>query len=456
MPTRTLLVRVIALSLLGATGAVKAQQFAPLANPPQAAAGSIPQFNYSLELGIEHDDNINQSATDPVSQDVLIPRFYFDYAQNGSTFQAHVVGQVEYRDYLQGDFSNEFRGQLAGVLNWVLLPQRLTFTVTDSSNVEPVNTLVSNGPNNLQQVNVFGAGPTLRFRMASNLRGQIEAQYLNTTASKNDFFDSQRGFGALRITDDLSPTDAISGNLEYQHVDFTHPEIADNLRISQYDDYNVYGRYQRTLAQFDLDAALGWSHYAFSGGAPSQAGLLSRAGITWRPTSRSSLELAWLHQLTDITQQLLAQPSRLVAGTDPSSIQVGNSFIAPQVYRQNAMSANYSYQGDRFGLALTSYYERDRYPNYSALNHAGPGTAATIGWHLLPLMTAGFRAFAERTSYTALDRRDKSFGFGPYLTRIITPQWSWRINYTHYRRSSTNADAGYTDNTLYLTLSYSR
>lgn len=458
MPVRTLLVRVIAVSLLGAAGTVRAQQFAPLAGTPQAPVGSIPQFNYNLELGAAYDDNVNRSASDPVSQGLLIPRFYFDYAQNGSAFQAHVVGQVEYRDYLQGDFNNEFRGQLSGVLNWVLLPQRLTFSVIDSSNVEPVSTLVSNGPSNLQQVNVFAAGPTLRFNMTSNLQGEIEVQYLNTVASKNNFFDSQRGFGALRITDNLSPVDSLSSNLEYQHVDFTHAQITDNVRIAQYDNYNAYVRYQRKLAQFDLDAALGWSHYTFSSGARAQSGPLSRASLTWRPTSRSSLGLVWSHQFTDITQQILTQPGMvdIGAGTDTSSIQIGNSFIAPQIYRQNAMSVYYSYQGDRLGLALTSYYEHDHYPYDAALDHAGPGAAATIAWHVRPLVTTGFRAFVERTGYATLDRHDKAFGYGPYLTRIINPHWSWNVNYTHYRRSSTTADAAYSDNVVYLTLSYSR
>src|SRR5579885_2326518 len=131
MPVSTMLARGVALALMGMAGVSGAQVDSPAAVPPDVQAisvvppgygsnapaglhpneGPATQLNYTLELGAEHSSNINLSESDPVSQDLLIPRLFFTFDQTGSTVQAHAVGQVEYRDYLQGDFGNEVRGQ---------------------------------------------------------------------------------------------------------------------------------------------------------------------------------------------------------------------------------------------------------------------------------------------------------------------------------------------------------
>ena len=76
------------------------------------------QLNYSLDLALGYSDNVNQSATDPVGQTMLIPRIDFNFKEEGASLKANAVGQVEYRDYVQGDFSNEVRGQVSGVATW--------------------------------------------------------------------------------------------------------------------------------------------------------------------------------------------------------------------------------------------------------------------------------------------------------------------------------------------------
>jgi hypothetical protein len=132
------------------------------------------QLDYEVGLGIEHNDNVNLSDRDPISDDILIPSLGFAVSQLGSTVQAAAIGTVEYRDYLGGSFSDEFRGDVNGRLNWTISPERLDFTVQDRLALEPVNALVPNAPNNLQQTNVFALGPILSFRLAETVSGQAE------------------------------------------------------------------------------------------------------------------------------------------------------------------------------------------------------------------------------------------------------------------------------------------
>src|SRR5690348_11270199 len=345
MPVPTLLARGVALALMGVAGAGSAAQLAsfvpPAAAPPYGQpdytpapsdGGPTARLNYTLELGAEHSSNINYSQYDPISQDLLIPQLYFSYDQNGSTVQAHAIGQIEYRDYLQGDFSNELRGNLAAALNWIMLPERLAFAVTDNSSVEPVNSLANNAPTNVQQTNVFSAGPTLLLHFSNALRAQADLRYISTTASKTKYFDSDRGSGALRLVRELNATDQVSANVEAEHVHFTDPGTGPGQFTPDYDSYSVYGRYQSKLANIQIDAALGWSEYSFDQGTPDQSGVMARALLNWAVTPESTLGIGATRQFTDASEQLIVDPSQIGTSIDTTSIAVGNAVITPQIY----------------------------------------------------------------------------------------------------------------------------
>ena len=181
-----------------------------------STGASAAQFDYGWRVGVGHSDNIGLTETDPISQNMLIPGFDFSYQQEGSTFQADVVGNLEYRDYLAHAFDNQTLAQLAGQANWTVLPERLDFTVRDVASVQPLSTFSSNAPDNQQQTNVLTLGPVLKLRIGDAMRGQVELHYINSYASKVDDFNSSRGVLAGRLFRDLSPTDVLSLNVETQ------------------------------------------------------------------------------------------------------------------------------------------------------------------------------------------------------------------------------------------------
>ncbi|MCB1577539.1 MAG: hypothetical protein KDI81_09420, partial [Xanthomonadales bacterium] len=97
------------------------------------------RLDYTVELGYLHSDNINLSATDPVDENLLIPRVGFHLNETGSAVRAEVNGLLEYRDYLGGAFGNEFRSTLDGSVDWTLIPERMKWTFTDALGLNPIN-----------------------------------------------------------------------------------------------------------------------------------------------------------------------------------------------------------------------------------------------------------------------------------------------------------------------------
>ncbi|HEY3519739.1 MAG TPA: hypothetical protein VGK80_01720, partial [Rhodanobacteraceae bacterium] len=361
-----------------------------------------------------------------------------------------------YRDYLQGDFSNELRGNLAAALNWIMLPERLAFAVTDNSSVEPVNSLANNAPTNVQQTNVFSAGPTLLLHFSNALRAQADLRYISTTASKTKYFDSDRGSGALRLVRELNATDQVSANVEAEHVHFTDPGTGPGQFTPDYDSYSVYGRYQSKLASIQIDAALGWSEYSFDQGTPDQSGVMARALLNWAVTPESTLGIGATRQFTDASEQLIVDPSQIGTSIDTTSIAVGNAVITPQIYLEKRLDASYAYGGARLDFSITPYYRQQNYVNDPLYSQEGPGLGFGLEYRLRPLLAIGFAAAGERTHYTSLDRHDEFYSYGPSLTDQLTPHWSWRLNLTRNQHDSSQPGLSYSENLVFFVISYKR
>ncbi len=458
--TRTLAAAIM-LALAGQAGMAFAQTASPtssqaIAPTPDNATGpsTLPILDWAVGLGYEHTDNINRTSVDPTDQDILQPTLNFSYNQQGSRLQAQVTGVVQYVDYLQGFYGNEFRGQLSGMLNWTIAPQRLNFSVQDYSSVEPVSIRASNAPSNQQQVNVFVAGPTLSFRMGNALRGEVDLRYVNTAASKTKDFNSQRELGAFRALRDLSATDTLSLNAEALHVDFSN--IDPLTAPSQYNQYNAYLRYQSHLDRIDLDFSAGGSRTTFSQGTEDHSGALIRAGIAWRMSSRNTLQLNASDQLADSTANLVQSPSFANVDVTDISVQIGRTAISPVLYRERGVNLNYAFQGPRFGVTLTPYYTRLRQLNGNDLSRNGYGAIGRITYLIRPLMTLGLTVGSQTNEYMTDDSRDRDTSVTLDLSRQFTPHWSWRVALNHQNRDSTRPGFDYDENQVFAILYYRR
>lgn len=419
-------------------------------------------IDYTLGLGVQHTDNVNLSHDDPISQNLLTPNLTFAVDKQGSRVQAHATGQIEYVDYLEGQYVNEFRGQFTGGVNWVLAPQRLSFAITDSSGVQPVQTRVEYAPDNLQQVNVFSAGPTMNFRLGEAMRGQAELIYTNTLASKTKYFDSSRGAFALRAIRDLDPTSQLSFNAEAQHVEPRQTDIDVNpFAAPSYTNYRVYANYQSNLPKVQLNLSAGWTDYRFNQGVPGRSGAFGSLAANWQVTPRSTLGVGAAHQFNDVVgdiavDQAAANTIPDVSRTLDSGLAVGSSIVTSQVFEENQASLSYAYVGDRFGLRVSPYVRRRHYINNPSLDLKYRGASSDVTYLINPLLTLGFSAEYDRIQYLTGGGYDTYTSFGPSLTQQLTQHWSWQASFTHYSRHGSTPERDFVENSIYLAVRYRR
>ena len=287
------------------------------------SAASAVRLEYLVELGIENNDNLNLTETDPESANILEPMLAFVATQEGSTVQASANGGVQYRDYLGGEFSDEFRGQLAGHLNWTMVPERLNLTVEDYLGVQPINALEPNTPNNQQQTNVFAIGPTLNFRIGPTVRGEAELRYINSYADETEDFNTNRLTAALR---------ADQGSRRVEHDLREHHRRARRLHRKQllqpdYSRYNVYGRYTRKWTKVDFVGDLGYSWLKYSDTLQDRDSPLARGALTWHYSERSTFGLDFAYQYSDAATDMMTGAD---ITTIPTNIATGEATTTSQ------------------------------------------------------------------------------------------------------------------------------
>ena len=416
---------------------------------PHAAPAA--QLDYTLYTGIEHSDNINLAANRPISQNVFIPGINFTYAQQGSTAQANIAGNLEYRDYLGSRFSNQLQAQLAGKANWTLAPGRLDFAVQDYAGIQPIDRLASNAPNNQQQTNVFAAGPLLHFRLGDALLGQAELRYVNSYAQKSADFNSQRSQASFRLLRNLNPNDQISANIESQRIAFSRNATSSNYKRSE-----LFGRYISKLAHSSLDIVLGWSKLDFDHGATRTiSSPLARATLAWLPTQHSTFTIAAAREYSDAAADMLLQPNEIVNGTG-RGINIGNAVINSQVYLDQRAELTYAFSSERVNVTVAPMYRKLGYINGSSFNQTGRGGGISLDYRLRPTLTLSAFAAGEKLTYDTLARRDRTVNYGLSLTQQWTPRWSWRVSLIHQQRSSTAPDQGFRENQIYFGVVFKR
>jgi hypothetical protein len=417
--------------------------------PGTALAG---QLNYTLYGGIEHSDNIAQTAQDPLSEDVLIPGISFSYLQQGAALQANIAGSLEYRNYLSQQFSDQTQLQLAGNANWTIVPGRLDLMMQDDAGVQPIDRLASNGPDNLQQTNVFTFGPVLHFLLGDATRGQAAAHYINSYAQDTKDFNSNRIQGALGIIRDLNATDQLSADLKVQRV-----SLAELAATPDYDRRELLAGYASKLSHLQVNLVLGWSQLDFKdAGTETVSGPVQRVTLDYSPTQRSKLSLTAARQYSDAAQDMLLQgPTGILEGTG-RGVDVGSTTVDAQVYLERRVRLAYSFEGERLSLSVAPLYRKLGYVNDPTLDQTTRGAGIHVDYRLRPTLTLSLVAIAERLDYDFLDRRDTTFNYGLDLVKQMNPHWGLRMSLLHQQRNSDQAEQGYRENQIYLGVLYNR
>ena len=404
------------------------------------------RIDYVVDLGVERNDNVLMSSTDPEDSNALRAGFGFALSEETSTVQANIGGRFEYFNYIDGPQSNAYEASLSGRLNWYMVPETFSFTIEDSLEMRPIDRFAPDTVDNRQRVNVLSLGPNLEFDWSRAVRGLFELRWIDSRAEEADELESQRISAALHAIRELDPTSSVSLSLRGQDVDFKHDLIARDHRR-----YDGYVRYQKQLNRvgFGLDA--GYTKADYADGA-SQSHPLFRVRLDWAISARNALMLGAAHQLTDSSDSAIAGIS--AAAGVPDRLSTASTAVNASLYEEDRIELTWTYRNDRFGFTVGPYYDRFDFVDATAFDETRRGLVTRVTYRLAP--TWDLRGYADvaRSDFPSIDLRTEDRRYGLGVGKTWSRHWSSALDYVHYRRESEGVAGDSRQNVWYLTVTY--
>lgn len=426
-----------------------------MAGAPAAAA----ELNYDLGVYLRHSDNINLSENTPQHDEVIEPTLIFDLKQTGANLQLGAHGQVQYLDYVDNTYEDEFRGNFTGGLDWAILPSRLNFVVQDYLSQRNIDDFNPDTPDNLQQVNLFVAGPSLHALFGPATRGQFDLRYGNTYSEKNDAFNGDRYTAAGRVRHSTGPSVEFTGNLEATHVDYDSidPTAAPGPAADpDYERYDLYFGYkvQRTAVTVQLEA--GYSRLTGGGTTGSSNGPLARGSVIFAMSPRSRFHADFRYQYTDATQYLVTPALDFGDRRFSDLIYTDLTTADPNVFRERGARLGYEFDNDRTSLRLRPYYLDIDYLNPLGDDQELKGVGLDFEYRISPLVTLSvFGARGDQT-FDTLARKYEDTTFGVGISRRFTRHWSASFHVRNRQRDSSIPTESYEENVAMLSIFYRR
>ena len=415
------------------------------------AVASAWDVDWALGLGAEYSDNIARTPDDEQSDLVLVPFAEFSVREQGTRVQVDALGRVEHRHYLDDTFGDEVRAELAGRANFVISPERFSWTVEDYLAQEPIDVFAADRPDNTQLVNVFVTGPTARFRLAPATFLQIEGRYIDTWAEETEFFDGERFAAAARFLRETSAISRFGLNAEAQRARFE----SDSAFTPDYDRYDAYARYEREGARLTLRGNLGWTWLAFEGRDDVDAPHVF-AEARWKLTSISTLDATFAQRYTDTAQDIVSATPTVRLGSPLPLTDARRTTVTADVFEERRAEAGWSRQGDRLYLRAGGFYREQDYENLAELDVESVGASFDVAWRLSARQTLSGFAFVEDREFTAVDRDDRDRVVG------VRYRWQWLsrlwlgAELAHTDRSSSDPLQEFDELRALLTLTWTR
>lgn len=437
--------------------AARSKTTALVAAIAMALGGTMPReaqavrINYTLDINAEHNDNLLLTATDPLDTTILRPGLGVEVVHDTSVLQMHLSGRAEYRHYDRRGLQDGTDGTFSGRVNWVAIPERLSFSVVDQLTLQPVDTLAADTPGNRQQVNVLSAGPTLQFEWGDDWRGSAELRWIRSEAEITDAFNSRRTDLALRATRRLSPSSRFSFNVQQQRVDFDSEAVA-----RDYDRTQFFIRWTRTLNRLDMAVDLGYSRLDYRRARPDFADGRSdpmfRASAAWRPNDAHRFDLSYSSLFSDVASDTLAGGE--IIEPPPAGVQTGDTVVNASPYLERRLAGEYTWTSTRWTFSASPFLDRLRYQDTDLFDQDGYGLGLEASWRARRDLRIGFAGALNHNRYLNLDRDDETRRYSLNARYQWVRHWSGVLTLARYERRSSAPGQRADQNVVSLALTY--
>jgi hypothetical protein len=409
------------------------------------APGIAANFDYDVNLGVGHSDNIRRTPVNQEDEDIAAAGLRFSLDQRTARLQADAVGNFSYAEYLNNTFDSELLGNFAGNARFGFVPQRFEWVVADNFGQTLSDPFAPLTPDNRENINYFSTGPDLTFAFGSQTRLRLGGRYSLATYETSPLdFDTVSGETALVRM--LSSASNVSLNARVAQTKYD-----DATLNADYDQNDAFVRYDVTGARTRLAIDLGYTELDRKAVAKKEDGLLLRLDATRRLSAASTATLTAGREFSN-------------SGTAFAGLQgVGGIDLGATPGRQTAqpfindyVTLGWDFSRNRTTAGLFASWTDQSYEGASVLDQSLTSFGVQLGRELSPRTS-----LTLHTLYTQADFKQQNADYSDLNGGLA---FAWRLSrnvslsatYDYYKRTSDIPLSDSTENRFWLSIAYGR
>lgn len=419
--------------------------FASLLAGTARSAAPRDHFTYSLGAGAEYSDNRLGTQTPAVSDVWLSPRAEFSLLHTGQRLQMRGEGQLHSERSLRGVADDRLQARLALSADWAILPKRLYWTFQDIANVQAIDPLAPDTPNNRQQTNVFLSGPVLDLGNPQTLLGRVEGRFADARAEETPAFDHRRSTLALSLQRQSDPIRRFALGAQSSRVAF-----AEGGDLNDFRRQDLFVQYDHELPWIGLTGIVGATRVRRAAGDSLSRALL-RAKLRFSYGGNDGFELEAIDELSDAGREL----AFAIDADERLQQETRRALVGPDVHRLRSVAFEWHHRGRRSEFSVSPFARDYAYLQASpGLERRSRGLRVTASLAMSPLLGLHAHAGSAWFDFAAPERHDRDSYLSVFLERQLSPRWSLRTGVSRFVRHSDLCGAGYGSNGLSLYIVY--
>jgi hypothetical protein len=400
------------------------------------------EFNYGADLGIGYTDNINQSAN-KVSEEIAEEGVQFSGLEQSSRLQAEVVGDLEHLNFLQGTNSPEVIGNLNGFASFALIPEYLKWSLQDYFGQGQTDPFAPPSPSNREDINSVSTGPTLTLPLNTHELVSLSGGYTLVTYQTSPLSSNQFN-GGFSFTELLSQLSRVSFNVDDRRYDFQNDTLNPD-----YDQRDVYVRYQATGARTRLIADLGYDQ--IRGDEELNAGgFLGRLTVIRTLAAQSTLTVTAGREFSSSSS--FVSQSQSVSGVGLGTTP-GQQVSAP--FTNQYVTGTWTFNRPRTTFSVLVSRYQQIYQGDDGIDQTLTSAGAHVTRILFPAWSAGLSADYLKDTYAAQAGGSyRQVDGGVDVKWQLGRKFSLALTYQYYKRNGEMALYNVSENRAFLRLQY--
>ncbi len=196
-----------------------------------AVSAQALEYGFGVGYSARHTDNalrtppvppppVTPGTPEPVSDVEHNLTATGDITLNTVRWDIAATGGIEFESYANDSFDPRSVETLNGSAIYTFLPQRLTWTTTDTLQDTTISALLPTTPDNLEQTNQFSTGPDVTWRISTGNTVGFLARYENDWYDQSDFLSNDRAVGEMNWRYRISEPASFILRYRYENLRF--------------------------------------------------------------------------------------------------------------------------------------------------------------------------------------------------------------------------------------------